>query len=138
MKSVLLALALLVVSATSVFAQHPCDTVTPTCGLSKKSPITVGVCTDQKDVDGNPATLTSEKVFIDGVLTKTVANPAPSGAANAAGLFYFPVSGVAVPRGAHAVTFTFVSVDGESDPSAACNFSIVGGKPTKPVGARVE
>jgi hypothetical protein len=136
MKRALLILSFVLLAAPA-FAQHPCDTLAPAT-VSRKSPVTAGVCWDQKDVDGVAATATSIKVFIGGTLAKTVTNPTPTGAANAAGLFYFQVTGLAVSKGTPSLTFTVVTVDGESDPSTAFTFSVTGGKPSKPVGARVE
>jgi archaellum component FlaG (FlaF/FlaG flagellin family) len=136
MKRPLLTFVLLA-GAAPAFAQHPCDTLSPAT-VSRKSPVTTGVCWNEKDEDGVAATATSIKVFIDGTLAKTVSSPAPTGAANAAGLFYFQVTGLAVSKGTRSLTFTVVTVDGESDPSTAFTFSVVGGKPSKPVAARVE
>ncbi len=122
--------------ASPAFAQHPCDVASPP-SVSTKSPFTVGACFSNKDVDGNPSPITALKVFIDGVLVKTQAAPPAVGAPNAAGLSYYTTTGVAASKGARVLTVTVVTADGESDPSTAYNFSVVGGKPGKPVGPRV-
>jgi hypothetical protein len=120
-------------------AQHPCDTTAPASVQTKSPPTAFGACWDGKDVDGNAATATALKVFVDGTLVKTVANPVPAGPANAAGLSYYSTSGVAVAKGnGRVLTVTMVTADGESDPSLAYTFQVVGGKPSKPVAARVE
>lgn len=119
-------------------AQHPCDTTSPASVQTKSPPTAFGACWDGKDVDGVAAVATSLKVLVDGVVVKTVANPTPAGAANAAGLSYYSTSGVAVSKGARVLTVVISTVDGDSDPSTAYTFQVVGGKPSKPVGARVE
>lgn len=141
LRLVLLCVLALCVLPTEAAAQaHPCDTVTPPPVVTKTG-FTVGICHNGKDDDvpAQPVVLTAMKVFIDGVLVKTVTLPTPTGAANAAGLSYYTTSGVVASKGpARSLTVTFVSADGESDLSTAYTFSVVGGKPSKPVGARVE
>lgn len=121
--------------ALGLLQTHPCD-VTPQ-PVQTKSGFTVGACHSGKDEDGNPATLTAVKVFIDGTLVRT-ATPAASGAPNATGLTYYTIANVAASRGSHTLTVTVVSADGESVPSDPYTFSVVGGKPAKPHGARLE
>lgn len=132
----LLTLALLALPSVA-FAQHPCDTTTP-ASVSTRSGFTAGACWDGKDVDGVAATATALKVFIDGTLVKTVANPVPSGAANAAGLSYFSTTGVAASKGARSLTVVIATADGDSDPTTAYTFSVTGGKPSRPLAARVD
>jgi hypothetical protein len=137
MRTILFVICLLALPSV-VQAQHPCDVTSPASVQTKSPPTAFGACWDGKDVDGNAATPTALKVFIDGTVVKTVNNPTPSGAPNAAGLSYYSTSGVAVSKGARVLTVVIATADGDSDPSTAYTFSVVGGKPSKPVGARVE
>lgn len=132
-------LVLVLVGGVSVDVQaqgHPCDTATP-AAVATRTGFTVGACADGKDIDGVATTLTAIRVFIDGVLVR-VAAPVAAGPANAAGLTYYTVTGVTASKGARELTVTVVSADGESDPSTVYTFSVVGAKPSKPHGARVE
>jgi len=130
-------LVLLLVSLPSLAqAQHPCD-LTP-APVSTKTGFIAGACHDGKDVDGVPATVTSLKILIDGAVAKTVVNPVPAGAPNTAGLSYYATTGVAAPKGARVLTVVIGTADGDSDPSTPYSFQVVGGKPSKPVAARVE
>jgi hypothetical protein len=136
-RALVVLLAVLALPALLEAQTHPCDTAP--ASVSTKSPFTVGICFDGKDIDGNPTTPTALKVFVDGVLVKTQPSPVPSGPANAAGLSYYTTTGVAAPKGtSRSLTVTIVTADGESDPSVAYTFSVVGAKPSKPVRARVE
>ena len=137
MRLILALVAFLALQAVAQ-AQHPCDTTNPASVQTKSPPVAFGACWNGKDVDGVTVAATALKVFVDGTLVKTVANPTPAGAANAAGLFYYSTSGVAVSKGARVLTVVIATADGDSDPSTAYNFSVVGGKPSQPVGARVE
>lgn len=134
---VILSVFVLLLLPALASAQHPCD-VNPTANVNTKSPVPGGVCWNQKDEEGVAATATALKVFVSGSLKTTIPNPVPVGAANGAGLFYYRTPDLTFTKGANAISYTFVTADGESDASAAYTFSVVGGKPSKPVGARVE
>lgn len=131
----LFAFVVLALPSLALAQTDPCPATTSP--VSTRSGFTAGACHDGKDIDGAAATVTSLKILIDGVVVKTVANPVPS-APNAAGLSYYSTTGVAASKGARVLTVVIGTADGDSDPSTAYAFSVVGGKPSKPVGARVE
>lgn len=137
MKTLAIALFALGLAAVAEAQTHPCDNLTPP-SVTRKSPVVLGGCWDQKDIDGNAAVATSLEVLIDGVVVKTIANPTPQGAANAAGLFYYQATGVTVSRGARTGQLRIVTVDGVGDLPTVYTFQITGGKPSKMVGVRVE
>jgi len=134
-------LALVFTMALPSFASaqaHYCDSPPPTV-TTKSPPTAFRACWNQKEEDGvTAAVATSIDWLVDGVVVKTSTNPQPAGAANAAGLFEYRTTGVAIPKGARVLTAVVKTADGSADPSVAYNFSVVGGKPSKLVGAGVE
>jgi hypothetical protein len=126
----LIAVALILLVAGTASAQtHPCD-VTPTSNpvITKKT-VVVGFCHDQKDLNGDPTTLTAVKIQMDGTLVNWT-NPTPTSAtANAAGKWYYEAPSIQVNRGTHAVTVVVSDLDGDSAATATFPFTTKGPGP---------
>jgi hypothetical protein len=141
---VLVTLIVALFVASPVFAQSTdCNDLTPPSVSTKNPPAEYRVCWSGKDDQGvayAAADVTAWKVFVNGVLVKTVANPlSVAETANASGLRLFKTPGtgaLAIPKGSDVVTYTFVTSDGESEASAGYTFQ-VRGTPARPVGGRV-
>jgi hypothetical protein len=141
---ILFSLCVALVLASPVFAQSiDCNDLNPPSVSTKNPPAEYRVCWSGKDDQGvayAAADVTAWKVFVNGVLVKTVANPlAVAETANAAGLRLFKTPGtgaLSIPKGSDVVTYTFVTSDGETEASAGYTFQVKG-TPAKPVGGRV-
>lgn len=128
---------LLCLSGTAYAQAHPCD-VTPV-SVDTKVPFAAGVCWNGLDTDGNPSSpLVALRVLVDGVVVATVADPVPDGPASATGEVFYRVPGLTVPKGARVLTFVVVNAEGESVPSDAYTFRVIGAPPSKPGKPRVE
>lgn len=127
-----LVLSVLALTGSLPILQSPCDAaplVNPT--ISVTGPIYVGICQPTVDADGNPTTVTSFRVTIDG---GTVFNgPLPMLVnANAAGYAYYETpKSITVSRGSHVAVVYSSNADGENTGSDPYPFTIKKSPPKK-------
>lgn len=129
--STLALLAFLLLAAPAAAQTHVCDTAAP-ANPSVTNPWRVSFCSDLKDVDGvaiDPASV-QLRVTVDGTAQPLRALPTPTGAASATGFSLYEVGGLVAAKGAHSVTITLVTADGEAL-GGPFGFT-VRGKPVKP------
>lgn len=121
------------VSAQTV---HECDkTVTPNVTVQHAT-ITVGFCSDLKDTDKKPVTVTAFEISVDGSVT-TWANPTPvTPTANSQGQLYFEAPAIAAAPGTHSVSVTAVAATRKSLPSTVYAFSSILPPPSIVIGVR--
>ncbi len=109
MKSIALVfLFALLAASASAQTPHPCDVPPPVNPSIPHASVIVSLCHSLKDMDGKAIAVTAFEFNVDGTVT-TWANPAPIGAANSQGLWYFEAPSIAVGAGMHSVVVTTVS-----------------------------
>lgn len=138
MKATWLAFVLLLLAVSASAQQvHECDKPVPSNITIAHATITVGFCSDVKDTDGQPLTLTAFEINVDGSVT-TWANPKPvTQVANAAGKLFFEAPPIAAAPGAHSVSVTAVAAARKSLPSTVYAFSSTLPPPSIVIGVRV-
>lgn len=136
---VLLAVSLVLFGAQSAHAQtHPCD-VTIVQSETFSGPVKVAFCSDLKDTDGLPTSITTVKVYLDANTTPTQTGilPSPTSVSpNAAGQNYYVMPPVTLSKGTHTLRATLSSSAGESLPSLPFGFAITLALPSVPIGLR--
>jgi len=131
-------IVLLLLVPVSVSAQtHPCDTA-PTPNPIVKNTYRVQFCWDAKDLDGNPILPADVqmRLAIDGTAQALRALPTPISAPNATGSALYEYAGLASLKGAHSITVTAVTAEGEAT-SVPFAYAVKGGPPKPPLVPRV-
>lgn len=103
--------------AVAAQAAHPCDGVAPTSGSVVSGSRTVSWCWNGLDTNGQPTTVTSWAIYVDGV--RAVLGTVTVGAtANSAGLKLYSAP-VTLSAGSHTVQIAGVNATGEAVKSAS-------------------
>lgn len=126
----LVALAAMLATAAPVMAQgHPCDAPLVQ-GVTTKTNFTGQFCTDSRDADGTPVTITTVQVLLDGAVKVMLgALPAAVGAPNALGESLYQVPNVSAGKGTHRVAYRLGSAEGLADPSGDQTITVINGPP---------
>lgn len=131
MRTVLLAVILVLASAVQSLAQNRCDIVPPN-NPQLNSPHNFAFGWDGKDTDGavvDPASV-QVKLIVNGTARPLVPLPAPTGTATASGCNWYVFPNQTTAKGSHTVTATLVTADGEGTAPAPFAFGIKGKPPT--------
>lgn len=139
MKRYLLALGVLCLFAAPASAQtHPCDATPAAVDVAPNQPFGVGFCASMKDSLGNPVTIDTFKVSIDG--TQVFNAPlTPIGAPNSAGLSYFetPKTFKVTSNGTHNMAVIASSLAGGDSTPTPLSFVAKALPPSPPTNLRI-
>jgi hypothetical protein len=132
---VLLVLVVLVLGSSDASAQtHPCDDLSvPPPTVLVGSPAGVAFCIIPADAQGNPTTLTSFRVTLDGI--EVFKGPlTPIGAVSSTGFNYYETpKNLALAKGSHTIVVYPSSADGEGLGSLPFVFQVKGVPPGQAV-----